>query len=245
MISTLADRVALAVFTLRGGIQEHDFIMGGDTALCRHCLTVVDVAPYNAEGDWVASTVFCPRKSTGVIATISGRITGGSRRSNRAKERTMITRTLAVLALALAALTACGTVGAQQSSMTAEQIVTELAQRVPTAKPGIVITAESDPNKLLGRPNGYVSKASFTDSRVNPEDIIDTWEGAVDPGGSVEVFTDEQAAQNRLKFIQAVTAGIPAFTEYGYVSGATLVRVSKSLTPEQAAEYERVLAEIN
>lgn len=61
----------------------------------------------------------------------------------------------------------------------------------------------------------------------------------------MEVFADKQAAQNRLKFIQAVTAGVPAFTEYGYVSGPVLVRVSKSLTPDQAAEYQKALAEIS
>lgn len=157
----------------------------------------------------------------------------------------MITRTLTIL-LGLAMLTACGSVGeiTGQSTQTAEQVVSQLAQRVTTSKPGVVFTAETDPNNLLGRPNGYTSKASFTDSRVNSEDVIDTREGAVDPGGSVEVFADEQAAQNRLKFIQAMTAGVPAFTEYGYVSGSVLVRVSKSLTPEQAAEYERALADL-
>lgn len=156
----------------------------------------------------------------------------------------MIIRTVATVAISLAALTACGTTPGQ-STMTAEQVVSQLAQRVPSAKPGVVFTAETDPNKLLGRPNGYTSKASFTDSRVNSEDVIDTREGAVDPGGSVEVFADEQAAQNRLKYIQAMTAGVPAFTEYGYVSGPVLVRVSKSLTPDQAAEYQEALAEIS
>ncbi len=159
----------------------------------------------------------------------------------------MITRTLPII-LGLAILTSCSSAPTGQitgQSLTAEQVVAQLAQRVPTATSGVVFTAETDPNKLLGRPNGYTSKASFTDSRVRSEDVIDTREGAVDPGGSVEVFTDEQAAQNRLKFIQTLTAGIPAFTEYGYVAGPVLVRVSKSLTPEQAAEYEKALAEIS
>ena len=163
------------------------------------------------------------------------------------KEQVRIPRTLTVL-LGLAMLTACGSVGeitGQQSTMTAEQVVSQLAQRVSTSKPGLVFTAETDPNKLLGRPNGYTSKASFTDSRVNSEDVIDTREGAFDPGGSVEVFANEEAAQNRLKYIQAMTARVPAFTEYGYVSGPVLMRVSKSLTPEQAAKYERALAEIS
>lgn len=160
----------------------------------------------------------------------------------------MITRALAAAVLGVVLLTACGsaTTGVQRSELTAEQIVTQLAQRVPSAKPGVVFTAETDPNKLLGRPNGYTSKASFTDSRVKDDgSFMGTREGAVDPGGSVEVFADEQAAQNRLKYIQTMTASMPAFTEYGYVSGPVLVRVSKSLTPEQAAEYQNALAELD
>jgi hypothetical protein len=158
----------------------------------------------------------------------------------------MIIRTLSAV-LGVAMLTACGSGQlTAQRPQTADQVVTQLVQRVSTAKPGVVFTAETDPNKLLGRPNGYTSKASFTDTRVNPngEGFTDTREGAVDLGGSVEIFADEQGAQDRMKFIQAIAKGLPMAGEYDYVSGPVLVRVSRSLTPDQAAQYQTALAEI-
>ncbi|HEY6424310.1 MAG TPA: hypothetical protein VIY28_13885 [Pseudonocardiaceae bacterium] len=159
----------------------------------------------------------------------------------------MITRLLPAVLIA-ATLAACGsgTSLTRQAPMTAQQVVAHLAQRVSSATPSVVFTAETDKNKLLGRPGGYVSKASFTDSRISPtgEGFTDTSPGAADAGGSVEVFADDQAAGARLKYIQAITANTPMFTEYDYVSGPVLVRVSRSLTPQQAAEYQSALAQI-
>lgn len=74
----LTERVTLAIGALRG-IREHDWIMGGDTALCRHCLHVVPVVPINAEGDWRACTVFCsetaPMQKRSRLAAAVDRIT--------------------------------------------------------------------------------------------------------------------------------------------------------------------------
>jgi hypothetical protein len=53
------------------------------------------------------------------------------------------------------------------SPPTADQVMQQLAAKVPSAKFGITYTAENDPNHLLGRPNGYSSKVSFTGSRVD------------------------------------------------------------------------------
>lgn len=99
----------------------------------------------------------------------------------------------------------------------------------------------TDPNKLLGRPNGYIDKAAFTDSRIKPNDVLDSDEGSVEVGGGVEVFASEKEAQTRADYIKTVTAGIPALTEYGYVKGGVLLRLSHQLTPAQAAEYEAAL----
>ncbi|MGH3355692.1 MAG: hypothetical protein ACRDOJ_07310 [Nocardioidaceae bacterium] len=148
---------------------------------------------------------------------------------------------LALAAVALAFIAGCATT-ASATAPTAEQVVTQLVQHVPTATPGIVFTAETDPNSLLGRPGGYTSKASFTDSRVPVDEVIGAQEGAVEYGGSVEIFDSERAAQQRKQYIDAF-ASIPLAVEYSYVSGPVLLRVSRALTPGQAAEYERALAE--
>lgn len=60
----------------------------------------------------------------------------------------------------------------------------------------------------------------------------------------MKVFADEQGAQWRMQFIQAIASGHPAAAEYDYTSGPVLLRVARSLTPAQAAEYHRALAEI-
>ncbi|MFG1645709.1 hypothetical protein ACGFMK_35965 [Amycolatopsis sp. NPDC049252] len=95
-------------------------------------------------------------------------------------------------------------------------------------------TAEDDPNHLLSRPNGYSSKTAFGDSRVKADDVEYLKEDAAERGGSVEVFTTEEAAKARMDFIQAVAKGLPAVGEYDYVKGGALVRESRFLTPDQA-----------
>lgn len=57
------------------------------------------------------------------------------------------------------------TVAKPNPTLTAEEIIKSLkAAKLPIEKE-IVFTAESDPNKLLGRPNQYIGKASWNDKR--------------------------------------------------------------------------------
>ncbi len=109
----------------------------------------------------------------------------------------------------------------------------------------VTYTAASDPNHLLGRPNGYQSKASFTDGRVNTSDAIDSSLGSVDLGGSIEVYPSSAGAIGRAQYIQQSLKGFPMLgTEYDYVAGSVLVRVSGLLIPDQAASYQTALATI-
>jgi hypothetical protein len=164
-----------------------------------------------------------------------------------------VTRIVLATLAALLALTGCAS-GSQAESagnppepatVTAEHVMAQLAQRVPTASLTLVYTADNDPNDLLGRPGGYTSKVAFADSRILPEETDGLPEAAIERGGSVEVFADEQGARKRMEYIQAIAAGLPLATEYDYVSGQILVRVSRELIPDQALEYERALAEID
>jgi hypothetical protein len=121
--------------------------------------------------------------------------------------------------------------------LTAEQVVKALTTTITTAKPATVYTAATDPNKLLGRPGGYTSKADWTDRRAKPN-----LDDEVQLGGSVEVYKDPAAAKKRGEYIAKILDGMPAFgTEYHYLNGGILLRVSGALTPEQAAEYEAAL----
>jgi hypothetical protein len=125
----------------------------------------------------------------------------------------------------------------QTQTLNAEQVVKALTESITNAKAATVYTAATDPNKLLGRPGGYTSKADFTDQRAKPN-----LDDEVQHGGSVEVYKDPAAAKKRDEYIAKILEGMPAFgAEYHYVKGGILLRVSGALTPEQAAEYEAAL----
>lgn len=159
-----------------------------------------------------------------------------------------------VLAVSAVAVTGCTAITpiapgaapapAQRQPLTAQAVTAGLIQLVPSARAGIEYTAADDPNRLLGRPNGYGSKTSFIDTRVSADAVEFTMPDAIERGGSVEVFDDAAAAAARRDYIHAIGKGFPAAVEYDYVADSVLVRVSRELTPEQAAEYERALGQI-
>ncbi|MGV4980967.1 hypothetical protein ACVB8X_29570 [Streptomyces sp. NRAIS4] len=127
---------------------------------------------------------------------------------------------------------------AASGKLTARDAFTKLSGQVKAAKLSGTVTAENDPNRLLGRPGQYTSKVTFTDSRIKTSDVEGTKQGDVERGGAVEVFAGSSDAQSRAKYIQAVTKSMPALAEYDYVHGTVLVRVSHDLTPKQAAAYK-------
>jgi hypothetical protein len=121
----------------------------------------------------------------------------------------------------------------------AAAVVRAFEAAIPTAHLGTVFTEATDPNHKLGRPGGYSSKATWTDTRIPPDVAED---GQVERGGTVEVFGSAANAKARSDYVQAglKAAGFLG-SEYHYLRGGVLVRVSGQLTPDQAAEYDRAL----
>ncbi|WP_405966122.1 hypothetical protein OG613_01180 [Streptomyces sp. NBC_00015] len=175
--------------------------------------------------------------------------------------RTLTSTTAAVL---LFGLTACGndkpqhnTTGdvsssssssatsSSSESVTAREAFTGISASVNSAKLSGAVTAENDPNKLLGRPHQYTSKITFDDTRIPAADVSATDKGAVERGGAIEVFADAADAKARAEYIQTVTKSMPMLAEYDYVHGPVLVRVSHYLTPTQAAEYKAAVEALN
>ncbi|MGW1748078.1 hypothetical protein ACWCRD_21230 [Streptomyces sp. NPDC002092] len=170
-------------------------------------------------------------------------------------------RTLATTALAatlLTGLTACGNGTSNSGSsssqkpnataskpLTANAAFASISGKVSSAKLSGTVTAENDPNHLLGRPNQYTSKVTFTDSRIKTADVTGTEKGDVERGGAIEVFGSPADAAARAKYIQAVTKAMPALTEYDYVHGTVVIRVSHYLTPTQAASYKTAGAHLS
>lgn len=142
------------------------------------------------------------------------------------------------------ATTTVTTATAAPAALNATQIMAKLAALVPQAKQTVVVTAANDGNHLLGRPNEYTSKVDFSDSGVPASDAQGDTAGDVDFGGSIEVFPNATLAATRIKYIQAVTASIPALSEYDYQAGTAVIRVSHYLTPAQAADYQKAASKI-
>ncbi|TDU73495.1 hypothetical protein [Streptomyces sp. KS 21] len=131
-----------------------------------------------------------------------------------------------------------------QAAADANSAFAAISAAVPSAKLGGTVTAENDPNHMLGRPNGYTSKITFTDARIPAEQTEGRDADDLELGGSIEVFPTAAEAKARADYIQAATKAMPALVEYDYLHGATLVRVSRLLTPAQAADYEKAATKL-
>ncbi|MET8643025.1 hypothetical protein ABZX69_14415 [Streptomyces sp. NPDC004074] len=175
----------------------------------------------------------------------------GYPRNPRAPIITRMKRTLtpAAAAAVLLALAACSNSktdsstnsaaeAAVVSTLSADDAFTTISSQVRTAKLSGAVTPENDPNHLLGRASQYTSKITFTDSRISAADVDGTGKRDIERGGAIEVFADPADAKARADYIQGFAKSTPTVAEYDYVHGAVLVRVSRDLTPAQAAAYK-------
>ncbi len=104
-----------------------------------------------------------------------------------------------------------------------------------------IYTAENDPFKRLGRPDQYIGKAVFHDTRfpLPPNDFLQ-W-GAW--GGTIETFANGDALESWKTIIRQARERDPtAPPEYAYEKGLALVRLGTVFTPEQARAYEAAVA---
>lgn len=107
----------------------------------------------------------------------------------------------------------------QKKDMTAEQYATALKEAGLPIDDLQVTTAENDKNKLLGRPNQYTSKVNFKN-------------------GSIEVFNNSDDLKARQDYINDIGKKSPMFAEYNYANGNALLRINKSVSPDEAKKYE-------
>ncbi|HEV8534504.1 MAG TPA: hypothetical protein VGR87_02130 [Candidatus Limnocylindria bacterium] len=97
-----------------------------------------------------------------------------------------------------------------------------------------VLTADNDPNELLGRPNQYVGKVSWTDARVQVGQP------------TAELFADDASMEARFTYLDNNFRRTPVAFQYMYRNDPKriLLRVPKDLTPAQAGEYETWLKKL-
>lgn len=120
----------------------------------------------------------------------------------------------------------------------AEKLLIKLKEKNSNLADIQVYTAENDPNGNLGRPNEYISKADFSDIRIEQigEDLA---------GGTIEVFATKEDCEKRAKYLDKFTgSGLFSLNQYMYEYELAIFRVSYDLTPEQAEEYHQQMNEI-
>ena len=122
--------------------------------------------------------------------------------------------------------------------MNAEQLAIELQEAGLPIDNIIVYDEQTDWNKLLGRPNQYTSKVNFADIRLDQTDPDNP------NGGTIEVFENASDLDKRKKHNEMVMEQYPVFTEYLFVNGNRIMRLSYDLTPDQANEYKEVFMAI-
>lgn len=104
-----------------------------------------------------------------------------------------------------------------------------------------VFNEETDLNGKLGRPGYYISKANFSDSRVeqNGNDEL--------LAGTIEVFESEKDCKKRFDYLSKIKedgVGNIALNQYIYQYDKAIFRISYDLTPNQAEEYHQQMNEI-
>jgi hypothetical protein len=178
-----------------------------------------------------------------IIMTIAAALTAGCGGGDSAEATARATES-STSAAALESATAAAPSTTAQAMDAATALATLKDAGLPITD-SAVITETNDANDLIGRPGQYVSKVAFADSRLGVP--IDPAEPGNEGGGSIEVFADGTDAQARSDYIQETlqSLGPIAGTEYHYLAGPILVRVTGELPPSVAAEYGAAVADLS
>lgn len=82
-------------------------------------------------------------------------------------------------------------------------------------------TEEDDLNNQLGRPNQYVEKVSWPDTRIDPKFESDGfYDDEIDPseykGGTIEKFRNTADLNRRYTYVKNITLNAPMLNQYMY-----------------------------
>jgi hypothetical protein len=98
---------------------------------------------------------------------------------------------------------------------------------------------------MLGRRDGYTSKAAFVDRRVPKSDVSTASTGDVALGGSVEIWPSAAAAAERATYLQDVALLSPGLVdERDFIAGGVLLRISFGLTVPEFGGYAKALGAV-
>ncbi len=146
---------------------------------------------------------------------------------------------LLLLSLTLAfSLTACGE-PEKEVEISSDALLSALSN-VSTMDKTIIYDEDTDPNENLGRPEQYIGKASFSDSRCEQilEDNLE--------GGTFEYFETKEDCNARHEYLLAFddpSMGAFGLKQYIYKYSTVILRLTHELTIDEAEEYRNVMSE--
>lgn len=132
----------------------------------------------------------------------------------------------------LLALVLIGCGGTTATPVTSQSITAALEKSGLPITGVQAFTAETDPNKLLGRPGQYTVKVSWKDTRALA--------GAQGGDATIEVYPDLDAAKKRAEYITEIGKASAPLLQYVYLNEKhrAVLRAPKDLTPDQAKGYQ-------
>lgn len=148
-------------------------------------------------------------------------------------------RILMILACCVV-LCGCGGKSEKLELPSSKELLEQLQEKNSNLSEIEEFTSETDPNGKLGKPGYYISKADFSDVRV--EQV-----GEYLCGGTIETFSSEKDCESRADYLNGLNdpdLGAFGLNQYVYQYDCVLFRVSYDLTPEQAEEYHVQMDEI-
>ena len=124
---------------------------------------------------------------------------------------------------------------------TAEEIINKLKEKGFNIGRVVVYNEETDLNELLGRPNQYITKINFEDTRIEDNVYLD--EDTM-LGGTIETFNNNTDMKNRQQYCEAISSRFSISNQYICGNDYALLRIDNELTPSQAKEYEEAFNKI-
>lgn len=118
---------------------------------------------------------------------------------------------------------------------TADDVINKLKEAGLAVDKTVAYTESTDTNELLGRPGQYVAKTNFGVTELETDGNPDM---DVSEGGSVELFANETDAKARYDYVSNIAKSSPMLSEYDYLNGKMLLRLSNSIVPSKAQEYQ-------
>ncbi len=130
--------------------------------------------------------------------------------------------------------TACGKTNKDLTNAPTEEYVVSCLREVPGIIGIEAVTEDNDPNELLNKDGGYISKIYFSYSLVNQNDLYGNTiiEKGTNAGGSIEVYKNMNDATKRNEYLSSFDGTFLASGSHCIV-GTIVVRTSNELTASQ------------